>query len=140
MNREIKFRGQDMKGRWCYGSLDYNAVHNEAYIIEYCWIDHDGVDVGEYVDRVGIETVGQYTGLKDKNGKEIYEGDILIKKDENAAGWTRVRTCKVEWSNNWGCWYIETTLGDGYSLSKYKGRQLEVIGNIYENPELLETE
>ena len=75
----------------------------------------------------------QYTGLKDKNGKEIYEGDILLKSYEKDNKRINVTTYKVFF--NAGCFMVVTDdgrrhlLGDEITL-------LEVIGNIYENPEL----
>jgi uncharacterized phage protein (TIGR01671 family) len=63
----------------------------------------------------------QYTGLKDVNGKEIYEGDIVIEGYKGKYG-----TYEVKWNVK------------GFNLGSEDGDEYEVIGNIYENPELLE--
>lgn len=65
----------------------------------------------------------QYTGLKDKNGIEIYEGDIVE--------WRNKHWYKVYFEN--GCYKA-----DGYELESYAKEEIKIIGNIYENPELLE--
>lgn len=79
------------------------------------------------------------TGLKDKNGKLIWENDVVRKVDTNALGYHRERICMVSFDNS-GYWKIMTTLGDGYWIGEFEKEQLEVIGNKFDNPELLEVE
>ena len=83
-------------------------------------------------DRDNIELM-QYTGLKDKNGTKIFEGDIIQVENSNF-GFLDESNCLVKWEN---CGYRITDYECEDFLSNFKNGKCEVIGNIYENPELL---
>lgn len=132
MNRKHIYRGKRLdNGAFVEGDLFY---HNGAPYIMLSTDDNYGFDWVE----VHPDTVGEFTGLTDRNGKDIYEGDIV-----NIDGkYTRYVVYSGEHTAFCAMRYIDKqqseftgTLGDGYG--NYK-RQYEVVGNIYDNPELLE--
>jgi uncharacterized phage protein (TIGR01671 family) len=119
---EIKYRAKIIKtGEWAYG---YYLYFEKCPALIYF---PSGVNV-----VVNPLTVGQYTGLKDKNGKEIYEGDVL------QATSTGGNIAVVDQEN--GCWNANFEKGSGnvkYPLA-LRTRMDEVIGNIWDDPELLD--
>lgn len=121
MNREIKFRGQQINTKkWVYGYLYRNKG---LYVI--C----ENIRYAEE-EPILLDTVGQYTGLHDKNGKEIYEGDIVkIKYRDEDIG-------KVIYEHN-GFSIDVTNMNKNYGRVSFVNNFIEVIGNIYDNPELL---
>lgn len=120
MNREIKFRGKRIdNGEWVYGYLADEDYINDIYSIDLSSIE---------VDR---DTVGQFTGLFDKNGKEIYEGDIIKGFDI---------TIEVWYSEDKACFMAEMKEPQNDMvdiLGGYDTARMEIIGNIYDNPELI---
>lgn len=128
MNRQIKFRGKRTDtGMWTVGSLIPNG-EKKAFIAPFKEQFH--------LDEVLTDTVGQFTGLLDKNGKEIYDGDILTFKLK-ATRWKPV----VTWNNEIGAWCVKMDMQDRAGV-KPLGEWLQeepfvVIGNIYDNTSLL---
>lgn len=148
--REILFRGKTEQGEWLYGYLVKGNYNTGFGIIE------DHVDKGlRYVKE---ETVGQYTGLTDKNGKKIFEGDIvkityndrLTKRLEKGDYESYMKEfCLVEQVVFYkGAFCSKVDIEDiplyrplGFDIyAKSSLKELEVIGNIYDNAELLELE
>ena len=126
--RAIKFRGKRVdNGEWVYGSL-YGAQYQETGKVGIMTAEQAG-DVA-IIDEVFSRTVGQYTGLKDRNGQEVYEGDIL--------GLYPLALWVVFWQDGGTCGYNNPRPSDIFPLKQSKTEMREVIGNIHENPELLE--
>ena len=138
--REILFRGKAINrnkgehrtkyknGDWVYGLV--TRLYDERFeSLPAEMANTDGVN-GIDVD---YKTIGQYTGLTDKNGKKIFEGDILkgCYDEDNPEEYTVV---VVFWDNGWRI-QQDNRIPD--PLEEYDGRICEVIGNIHDNPELL---
>ena len=130
--REIKFRGLTKINKWVYGYLDYEPLL-EKYFIHV--VEGNLNEVGKKLE-VDPESVGEYTGLKDKNGKEIYEGDIVIANiytddDFKLPVYFKRGNFYIDYSDSEADMY---TIGE---FIDFCGEIVEIIGNVFENPELL---
>ena len=158
-----KFRGKSTdksnKGQWVYGNLIVDG--NNALIVNgIIESEEDYVTLGDWCP-VDLKTVGQSTGLFDKNGVEIWVGDILEVRDTSSFGGLYLGA--IEYLDNWGVYGFNLFEAKVLSTNKFKKHSIgflmkefgncftlaeassksnysyEIIGNIYENPELLES-
>ena len=126
--RTIKFRGKTTKGAWLYGDLEHRVDDGTkmTYIFD---------DVLSQGGAVLPETVGQFTGLKDKNDNEIYEGDIL---QMNGSAKLEVQFLHGGFGY---CLMFGDVLFGGNSSFQFnpfdKDESFEVIGNIHDNEDLM---
>lgn len=120
--REILFRGKRTdNGEWVYGDL----THSVYKIGDTC-VGKYGCEIGMH--QVDPDTVGQYTGLTDKNGRRIFEGDVVA--------YSKYGNLAVAWDD--GTFQLEREYTFYDALDHYTKRSSVVIGNIHDNPELLE--
>ncbi|MDR0476211.1 MAG: YopX family protein [Treponema sp.] len=132
--RDIEFRGKDIEtGKWAFGSLlireEKSPVPETTETYKKYFIVNGGFENYEY--EVIPETVGQYTGLKDKNGAKIFEGDTLHIEDRYCENGIEF---DIEFDED-SCCYI--SLGTNIEINRENMLMCEVIGNIQDNPELL---
>lgn len=130
--REILFRGKNTDGEWIEGFVGavFTADENRKPILR----NFTEIDCIGWVSHAYVydETVGQYTGLTDEDGKKIFEGDII----KNI--WTGdIHT--VNWCVDCAVWVLPCVTDERRetTFSSYSGDDYMIIGNIYDNPELL---
>jgi uncharacterized phage protein (TIGR01671 family) len=129
--REILFRGKAIKSnKWVFGDYVSDAVgiSHKEYLNEYG-------DIGDVLTYIIPETVGQYTGLTDKNGTKIFEGDIVKAQDDIfGSPFCNGITGKVVYEET--AFFIETQNPMDSQWLFNECAVYEIIGNIHDNPEL----
>ena len=131
--REIEFRGKSKNsGRWVYGDLVINKYQSRQGIHIYEKSNSINCKSGYQFVRVDKNTLGQYTCLKDKNGTKIFEGDVV-----NMLNITDY-PMQIKWSKKWAR-FIFYNLVNKTEMNLFT-EQCEVIGNIYDNTELVNGE
>lgn len=131
--REILFRGKRIaSGEWVEGQYAYllNPRTEDGEPIKHMILD--GTPFGQTVDPT---TIGQYTGLTDRNGQKIFEGDVVLKR-------TYLGKKPFPVTFGGGMFHCGFGVGSSTALHRYslEDKQIEVIGNIHDNYEFLEGE
>lgn len=158
MKRAIKFRGKSLYDKYPKANGGFE-IPQGAFVYGNLVVDMNGnpqIDIQGYIDGnsfhhslwVDADTVGQFTGLCDKNGKEIYDGDIIYSEFPDGSK----TNCLIGWDEENSCFglmdeYNYRSKLEGYDFPKFENaifcnfrkhsKKFEVIGNIYDNPELL---
>ena len=142
--REILFRGKCADGQWIYGGLlkvtydgnTYNLIFADNFLFVF------GEATAMEHAAVAPSSIGQFTGLTDKNGKKIFEGDIgRYKQTDGAKRNGKPITCigKVVYNAKTASFAVESNDETGCKYFDYFPiKHFEVVGNIHDNPELLE--
>lgn len=135
MRREILFRGKSIyTGQWLYGDLVHTADRKRTAILV-----NDSETYAEY--RVKPDSVGQFTGVYDRRGERVYEGDIMEWLQVLPGGHSRMRRGRVEFRIEEGAFVVisNSMTMDGREVVKSLlncTNNLTVVGNIYDNPKL----
>jgi uncharacterized phage protein (TIGR01671 family) len=133
--REILFRGKSEYGnKWIFGSL--HSEYGETDKDGNRGIDYRILGMRGECTYIIPKTVGQFTGLTDKNGKKIFEGDIIKHYNDNQNP-ERFEVGMVWWDDSHLCF---KRTSNPESVYVWRNCIYEVIGNIHDNPELLEVE
>lgn len=138
--REILFRGKSINdNEWVFGDLIRNLIYDgreKEMRIGDIYFEHNGDIHGTAVYKVIPETVGQFTGLTDKNGKKIFEGDIVKGDLGLGYGDNENHIAYIEYQEDGMSFCLVEILEEDFGKCAEISDDLEVIGNIHDNPEL----
>lgn len=136
--RDIKFRARRKNGEWVVGNFirHFATYFNTEEHYSIFLPKPENGNGGYWVESIERETIGQFTGLYDRNCKEIYEGDIL------RIGNSPSGVCEVKWNKSIAAFCIRFSFENKLGIRPLGEwticeRSIEIIGNIHDNPELL---
>ena len=133
--RNYLFRAKNIYGTWCYGSLinvkDYCCILEETNksLLLYPKLDSTNGYIDGYATPIDPETIGQFTGIYDKNCKKIFEGDIVRAMMDYGPAGMRESIVEIYWDTF-----------HGWQLEYFDISSIEVIGNVHDNPGLFKVE
>ncbi len=132
--RDIIFRGKRTDtGEWVYGAPAKDS-HGETVMVESVFECEEYNCRGANCLYVDENTVGQYTGLTDKNGKKIFEGDVVNFKTTAYF----FKNCRINYESQFARFCAIDNKGYEYPMDKTFN--YEIIGNVFDNPELLRSD
>ena len=149
MNREILFRGKRCSdGKWVYGFYVESKQSWQGHKPHRSWIVPNAISNGGFFNILGRyavkdDTVGQFTGMTDKHGLKVFEGDIVEVYDFTSAYASKYRGVVKMYCCSW-CVEYEDSILDMVAhprlfFDDFADRKTEVIGNIHDHSELLST-
>lgn len=138
--REIKFKAKKAdNGEWVYGYYAKTVTSEDVFCVADTRINDIIIIKDGTFYYIRSETLSQYTGLKDKNGKEVYEGDIIKYSSDVIKEFYEVNSILREVKFKYGMYGIQGfEEGTHIPFANILKCQYEVVGNIYENKDLLE--
>lgn len=140
MNREILFKAKRKdNGEWVEGYYRADKDLDTHYICGWnYYASENGLEREPFEEEINPDTICQYTGLTDKNDKKIWENDIVNRTDLHVAGEPSIGFIEYDLENT--SFLIHWTNKVEYSPTYHWKDKLQVIGNIFDNAELLEVE
>ena len=132
-NREIKFKGKSLRnGEWIVGQ--YHTYGDGIFICQTALMSNNGRDWRVPAIEVEPDSVGEYTGMRDKNNKDIYEGDICeCETEAENFGYLKLKGIMQWWQDEAR---FSIKFASEIDFENRKVKSVEIVGNVFDNSEL----